>query len=76
MSLAYTPCLIGCLGREIGYGPVDQSDGVLWIVSGAFFLGSSGIYPNLSASRKRLLDVDHVRYVWSWTIRGQSVGSV
>jgi hypothetical protein len=27
-------------------------------------------------SRKRLLDVDHVRYIWSQTIRGLSMGSV
>jgi hypothetical protein len=31
----------GCLGRETGYGPVDRSPGVLWIVSGALFLRSS-----------------------------------
>jgi hypothetical protein len=31
------PCFIGWLGREAGYGPVDRSTGVLWIVSGALF---------------------------------------
>jgi hypothetical protein len=34
-------CFIGWLGRETGYGPTDRSAGVLWIVLGAFFLGSS-----------------------------------
>jgi hypothetical protein len=28
-----------------------------------------GIRPNLSASHKKLRYVDHVRYVWYWTIR-------
>jgi hypothetical protein len=55
---------------------VDRSVGVLWIVSGAFFLGSSGIRLNLSVTHKRLLCVDHVRYVWSMTIRRLSVGCV
>jgi hypothetical protein len=36
------------------YGAVDRSAGVLWIVSGALFLRSSGICPNLSVPRKRL----------------------
>jgi hypothetical protein len=49
---------------------------VLWIVSGALFLESSGIYPNLSPSHEGMLYVDHVRYVWSWTIRGLSMGSM
>jgi hypothetical protein len=35
-------CFIGWLGREIGYGPMDRSAGVLWIASGAPFLESSG----------------------------------
>jgi hypothetical protein len=34
-------CFIGWLGRETGYGSVDRSAGVLWIVSEALFLGSS-----------------------------------
>jgi hypothetical protein len=34
-------CLIGCCGREAGYGPVDQTAIELWIVSGAFLLGGS-----------------------------------
>jgi hypothetical protein len=28
--------------RETRYGPTDRSVGVLWFVSGALFLGSSG----------------------------------
>jgi hypothetical protein len=53
-SLAYAPCFIGWFRRETGYGPTDRSAGVLWIVSGALFLGSSGICPNLSVPRERL----------------------
>jgi hypothetical protein len=33
---------------------MDRSAGVLWIVSGALFLRSSGICPNLSAPHERL----------------------
>jgi hypothetical protein len=36
-------CFIGWLGRETGYGPVDRSANVSWIVSGAHFLRSSGL---------------------------------
>jgi hypothetical protein len=64
------------LGREIGYRPADRSVDVLWIVSGAIFLESSGIHPNMSASHERLLYVDYVRYVWSWTISVPSVENV
>jgi hypothetical protein len=55
---------------------MDQSAGMLWIVSEAPFLGSSGICPNLSATHERLLCVDHMRYVWLIVIRGLSAGSV
>jgi hypothetical protein len=58
------------------YGPANRSTNILWIVSGVFFLGSSEIRSNLSTHREELLYVDHVRYVWSWTIRGRSVESV
>jgi hypothetical protein len=53
-ELGLRPCFISWFGREAGYGPVDRSVGVLWIVSGALFLGSSEICPNLSAPRERL----------------------
>jgi hypothetical protein len=33
---------------------MDQPAGVLWIVLGALFLGSSGIRPNLLMTRERL----------------------
>jgi hypothetical protein len=57
---------------------MNRSAGVLWIVSGALFLRSSGIHPNLSTSttRERLLCIDRMRYVWSRTIRGLSMGCV
>jgi hypothetical protein len=55
---------------------MNQSADMLWIVSQALFLKSSGIRPNLSAARERLLYVDHMRYIWSMAIRGLSVKSV
>jgi hypothetical protein len=45
---------IGWLGRETGYRHTNWSAGMLWIVSGALFLRSSGIHPNLSTTRERL----------------------
>jgi hypothetical protein len=45
------------------YGPMDWSAGMLKIVSGAIFLRSSGIRPNLLVTCERLLCVNHVRYV-------------
>jgi hypothetical protein len=39
---------------ETGYRPTDRLASVLWIVSGAIFLGSSEIRPNLSMTRERL----------------------
>jgi hypothetical protein len=41
-----------------------------------FFLRSSGICLNLSVTHKRLLCVDHVRYIWSMAIRRLSVECV
>jgi hypothetical protein len=41
-------------GEKLGTNPRDQSAGVLWIVSGALFLRSSGICPNLLAVHERL----------------------
>jgi hypothetical protein len=41
-----------------------------------FFLGSTGIRPNLSVTCERLTCIDRVRYVWAGTIRGLSVGYV
>jgi hypothetical protein len=55
---------------------MDRSAGVLGIVSGAIFLWSSEIRPNLSVTHEMLLCIDHVRYVWSGTIHGLSVGCV
>jgi hypothetical protein len=69
-------CFIGWFGRETGYGPADWSTDMLWIVSGALFLGSSDPAQLRWRLCKRLLYVDHVRYVWSWTICGLSVESV
>jgi hypothetical protein len=50
-------CFIGWLGRETGYGPADQSAGVLEIVSRALFLKSSdSVQPC-----RRLVDGCHVQ---------------
>jgi hypothetical protein len=49
---------------------------VLWIVSGALFLGSSEICSNLSVTHEMLLCVDRMRYIWSGTIRELSMGCV
>jgi hypothetical protein len=54
----------------------DRSIGVLWIVSGAFFLESSRIRLNLLAACERLIYVDHVRYVWLMAIHGLSKESM
>jgi hypothetical protein len=53
-ELGLRPLLHCWFGWEAGYGPVDQLSGVLWIVSGALFLRSNEICPNLSAPHKRL----------------------
>jgi hypothetical protein len=45
-------------------------------MSGALLLRSSGSVQIYWRLCERLLYVDHVRYVWSWTIRGPSVKSV
>jgi hypothetical protein len=66
----------GWLGRETGYIPVNQSVGMLWIGSGAFFLGSSGSVHRYWWLREKLLYTDRVRYVWSRAIRGPSVKSM
>jgi hypothetical protein len=52
---------------------MDWSAGVLWIMLGALFLGSSG---KRVATRKGLLYMDHVRYVWLRTICGLGVENV
>jgi hypothetical protein len=69
----YPHCFIGWLMRETGYGPIDRSADMLWIVLGAIFLGSSDPAQLCWWLHERLLYVDHVRYVWSWTIHGLSV---
>jgi hypothetical protein len=72
----FSPLLLGYCGREAGYGLADRMAVVLWIVSGALLLRCSGSVQICWQLYERLLYVDHVRYVWSWTIRGLSVESV
>jgi hypothetical protein len=49
---------------------MDRSAGVLWIVLGALFLGSSGIYPNLSVPRERLPRTETARNKRMSGVRG------
>jgi hypothetical protein len=45
-------CFIGWLERETGYGPVDQSAGVLWIVREPFFLEAVTLSNAIDDSRR------------------------
>jgi hypothetical protein len=42
------------LGEKLGDGPADRSTGVLGIISGALFLGSSRVRPMLLMATERL----------------------
>jgi hypothetical protein len=42
------------LGEKLDGGPVDRSAGMLGIVSGSLFLGSSRVHPTLLMVSKRL----------------------
>jgi hypothetical protein len=63
-------------GEKLGTEPWIGQPACCGLCREPFFLGSSGICPNLLASHEGLLYVDHMRYVWSWTIRRLSIGSV
>jgi hypothetical protein len=72
-KLGFSPhFFIGCSEREAGYEPADRSAGALWVWSGVLLLRSSGFVQICWRLRERLLCVDHMRYVWSGTIRGLS----
>jgi hypothetical protein len=75
-ELDFSPLLYRCCGREAGYGPAYRMAVVLWIVSGALLLGCSGSVQIYWWLHEMLLYVDHMRYVWLWTIRRLSVESV
>jgi hypothetical protein len=61
-------CFIGWPERETGYRLMDQSVGVLCIVSGTLFLRSSGTAQLCGRLRERLLCVAHeIRMVWDHT---------
>jgi hypothetical protein len=70
-----TASLVG-LGEKLSTDPQIGQLTCCGLCREPFFLGSSGIHPNLSATHEMLLCVDHVRYVWLMAIRGLSVGSV
>jgi hypothetical protein len=67
-------CFNDCLGWETGYRPTDRSADVLWIMSGALFLWSSDPVQLCWWLCGRLLCVDCIKYIWSRTIRGLSMG--
>jgi hypothetical protein len=69
-------CFNGYLRGQTGYGPTDRSVGMLWIVLGALFLGSSGPAQLCWRQHERMLCIDRVRYVFSGTIRELSEGCV
>jgi hypothetical protein len=75
-KLDFSHYFIGYYGREAGYGPADQSTGVLWIMLGALLLRGSGSVQICWWLCKRLLYVDHVQYIWLKAICGPSVESV
>jgi hypothetical protein len=75
-ELDFSPLLFDCCEREAGYGPMDRMAVVLWIVSGALLLGCSGSVQIYWRLYERLLYVDRMRYVWSWTIHRLSVKSM
>jgi hypothetical protein len=69
-----TTSLVG-LGEKLRWVPRTTQPS--WeVVSGALFLESSSISPTLLMTHKRLLYMDHVRYVWSRAIHGLSVECV
>jgi hypothetical protein len=63
-------------GRETRYRTADRSVVVLWIMSGALFLGSSGSVHRCWWLHERLLYVDHMRYIWLRATREPSMESV
>jgi hypothetical protein len=59
------------LGEKLGGGPVDRPAGVLRIVSGALFLGSSRVCPTLLSQHERLLCMGTGRRKRMSGVRGQ-----
>jgi hypothetical protein len=52
--LTFITASLVVLGEKLGGGPVDRSTGMLGIVSGALFLGSSRVRPTLLMASERL----------------------
>jgi hypothetical protein len=73
-KFVFPHCLIGCYGREAGYGPTNRSVVVLWVGLGALLLGGSWSVQICWRLHERLLCANRMRYVWSRTIRRLSVG--
>jgi hypothetical protein len=70
-----TASLVGS-GEKLGTDSRIGQPAFCGLCRGALFPRSSGIRPNLSVSHKRLLYVDHMRYIWSRVICGPSVQNV
>jgi hypothetical protein len=73
--LTPTASLVGS-GEKLGTDPWVGQPTCCGLCRQPFFLRRSGIRPNLSTSHEGLLYVNHIKYVWSWTIRRLSVESV
>jgi hypothetical protein len=52
--LAFITVSMAVREEKLGGGPMDWSAGVLRIVSGALFLGSSRVHPTLLGQRERM----------------------
>jgi hypothetical protein len=63
-------CFISWLRIETGHRPTDRSADVLWIVSGAFFLGSSGLAQLCWGLCKRLPCTWTARRKHTWGVHG------
>jgi hypothetical protein len=57
--------LNGVLGEKLGGGPTDGSTGVLRIMSGALFVGSSRVRPTLLGQPERLprMGTTHMKHM-------------
>jgi hypothetical protein len=70
ICLAFITVSIVVLGEKLGGRPVDQSVGVLGVVLGALFLGSSRVRPTLLGQHERLPRTGTARRKRTCGIRG------
>jgi hypothetical protein len=74
LSFAPTASLVGS-GEKLGTDLWFSQPTCCGLCQEPFFSGAVALL-NYVGDWETLLYVDHVRYVWSWTIRGSSVRSV